>query len=409
MRVRNFYKSKTDLSQLTGVRQILIPIVARFYQSESENTERIKESSLPLTTLMNCMETILENLYGQDYPELSVNEIWDSLKQPKGKSHSRQAWPSTLDLEYDYHVNLWYEATIIFGCVFFVMSLERPDLKDCSSAIRTRASCGSDTIPYFIVFEEEYEDWKDKVQENPALYDLGGHGSQEAGWETRNEKQLMNRATFLLNSLRTQQMGAPPEVQVFIFENEIRKEEAKESPNPYYLQLLELQLRAERAKIDFSSRQIPEGYVSVDAILDATECYFKNDAERILNALKYVVAESNGNDLEKIEAKKVALMHSLVSSKTAADSESGMTTGQLALFFYYLFNSLGLNFSNSDKAAWVRLIHSVTGRNTDNIRHRLNFKFDEEQTMKDLRYVAGCMKELFPSISSKIDRDSSFR
>ena len=67
MRVRNFYKSKTDLSQLTGVRQILIPIVARFYQSESENTERMKESSLPLTTLMNCMETILENLYGQDY------------------------------------------------------------------------------------------------------------------------------------------------------------------------------------------------------------------------------------------------------------------------------------------------------------------------------------------------------
>ena len=90
--------------------------------------------------------------------------------------------------------------------------------------------------------------------------------------------------------------------------------------------------------VNFSSRQIPEGYVSVDAILDATECYFKNDAERILNALKYVVAESNGNELEKIEAKKVALMHSLVSSKTAAESESGMTTGQLALFFYYLFN-----------------------------------------------------------------------
>ena len=241
----------------------------------------MKESSLPLTTLMNCMETILENLYGQDYPELSVNEIWDSLKKPKGMSHSRQAWPSTLDLEYDYHVNLWYEATIIFGCVYFVMSLERPDLKDCSSAIRTRASCCSETIPYFIVFEEEYEEWRDKVQENPALYDLGGHGSSEAGWETRNEKQQMNRATFLLNSLRTQQMGAPPEVQVFIYENEIRKEEAKESPNPYYLQLLELQLRAERAKIDFSSRQIPEGYVSVDAILDATECYFKNDAERI--------------------------------------------------------------------------------------------------------------------------------
>ena len=86
-----------------------------------------------------------------------------------------------------------------------------------------------------------------------------------------------------------------------------------------------------------------------------------------------------------------------------------MTTNQQALFFYYLFNSLGLNFHNSDKAAWVRLIHSVTGRNTDNIKQRLNFRYEEEQTQKDLRYVAGCLQELFPSISSQIDRDSSFQ
>lgn len=409
MRVRNFYKSKADLGQLNGIRQLLIPIVARFYQCETEETERIKESSLPLTTLLNCMETILENLYEQDYPELSVNEIWDSLKLARGTQPSRQTWPGALDLEYDYHVNRWYEATVIFGAVFFVMALERPEMKDCLSAIKTRASCCSDTVPYFIVFEEEYEDCRDKVQENPALYDLKKPDSQESILKNLNEKQLMNRATFLLNSLRTLQMGAPPEVQVYIYENEIHKEEMKESPNPYYLQLLELQLRAERAKIDFSSRQIPEGYVSVDAILNATECYFKNDAERILNALEYVVAESNGNELERIEAKKIALMHSLVSSKVPAGKETGMTTSQQAVFFYYLFNSLGLNFNNSDKAAWVRLIHSVTGRNIDNIRHRLNFNFDEEQTQKDLRYVAGCLKELFPSISSKIDRDSSFR
>ena len=83
-----------------------------------------------------------------------------------------------------------------------------------------------------------------------------------------------------------------------------------------------------------------------------------------------------------------------------------MTLHGFVLFFYYLFDSLGLNFGNSDKAAWIRLLHNVTGRNADNIKQRLNFKFDEEQTQKDLRYVAGCLKELFPSISSKIERDS---
>ena len=84
-----------------------------------------------------------------------------------------------------------------------------------------------------------------------------------------------------------------------------------------------------------------------------------------------------------------------------------MTAGQQALFFYYLFNSLGLNFNNSDKSAWVRLIHCVTGKNPDNLKQRLNFKFEDLQTRKDLRYVAGCLKELFPSISSQIDRDSN--
>ena len=83
-----------------------------------------------------------------------------------------------------------------------------------------------------------------------------------------------------------------------------------------------------------------------------------------------------------------------------------MTTGQQAIFFYYIFDSLGLNFGNSDKAAWIRLLHSVTGRNEYNIKQRLNFRFDEEQTQRDLRFVAECLKELFPSIASKIERDS---
>ena len=123
----------------------------------------------------------------------------------------------------------------------------------------------------------------------------------------------------------------------------------------------------------------------------------------MLNTLEYVVSQTNGSDLDRIRSKRRALM--LRCAKTT-DKESGMTTGQQALFFYYLFDSLGLNFGNSDKAAWIRLLHNVTGRNADNIKQRLNFKFDEEQTQKDLRYVAGCLKELFPSISSKIERDS---
>ena len=406
MRVQNFYKSKSDFGELKGARQFLIPILSKFYQYDTEDTERLKENSLPLTTLMNCLETILDTLYNQDYPELSVNEIWDSLKHVSGKPDSESPQIRFFDLTYEYHVNRWYEATIIFGAVYFVMALERPEMKDCLNAIKNRASCCADSIPYFIIFEEEYESIHKRLLEHPEQYDIGKKGIRDSVLESRDEKILMNKASFLLNALRTQQPGAPPEVLIYIYENELRKEEQKESPNPYYLELLELQLRAERSKIDLESRKIPEGYVSVDAILDATESYFKDDAERILNALTYVVAQNNGTELERIEAKKKALMQ-FSSHQKSLDSKIGMTAGQQALFFYYLFNSLGLNFHNSDKSAWVRLIHSVTGKNPDNLRDRLNFRFEDVQTRKDLRYVAGCLKELFPSISSQIDRDSS--
>ena len=406
MRVQNFYKSKSDFGELKGARQFLIPILSKFYQYDTEDTERLKENSLPLTTLMNCLETILDTLYNQDYPELSVNEIWDSLKHVSGKPDSESPQIRFFDLTYEYHVNRWYEATIIFGAVYFVMALERPEMKDCLNAIKNRASCCADSIPYFIIFEEEYESIHKRLLEHPEQYDIGKKGIRDSILESRDEKILMNKASFLLNALRTQQPGAPPEVLIYIYENELRKEEQKESPNPYYLELLELQLRAERSKIDLESRKIPEGYVSVDAILDATESYFKDDAERILNALTYVVAQNNGTELERIEAKKKALMQ-FSSHHKSLDSKIGMTAGQQALFFYYLFNSLGLNFHNSDKSAWVRLIHSVTGKNPDNLRERLNFRFEDVQTRKDLRYVAGCLKELFPSISSQIDRDSS--
>ena len=407
MRIQNFYKSKSDFGELKGARQFLIPILSKFYQYDTEDTERLKENSLPLTTLMNCVETILDTLYNQDYPELSVNEIWDSLKHVCGKPDSESPQIRFFDLTYEYHVNRWYEATVIFGAVYFVMALERSDMRDCLNAIKNRASCCADSIPYFIVFEEEYESIHQHMKEHPEIYDMGKKDVQVSAMESRNEKILMNKANFLLSALRTQQPGAPPEVLIYIYENELRKEEQKDTPNPYYLELLELQLRAEHSKIDLESKKIPEGYVSVDAILDATESYFRADAERILNALTYVVAQNNGTELQRIEAKKKALTQIPSSHRRVLDNESGMTAGQQALFFYYLFNSLGLNFNNSDKSAWVRLIHCVTGKNPDNLKQRLNFKFEDLQTRKDLRYVAGCLKELFPSISSQIDRDSN--
>ena len=91
MRIRNFYKSRSDLDKMQGVRKFLVPIVTKFYNGEVEGAQRLKDTSLPIPTLFNCMETIQARLNEKEYPELLVGEIWDDLrmKSPKTSTEHR--------------------------------------------------------------------------------------------------------------------------------------------------------------------------------------------------------------------------------------------------------------------------------------------------------------------------------
>lgn len=349
MRIRNFYRSRSDLDKMQGVRQFLVPIVTKFYNGEVDGAMRIKESSLPLQTLFNAVDTILARLEDTENPELLVGDIWDSLVMRSRKSCVEQRLVHFFDFNYyDYRVNRKPEATLIFGAVYYMMTAESPEKRFCLKAIKDKALYGTEAIPYFNLFEK-----------TPAS---GGN---------------------------------------------IKDHDVPVSHDPRQDVILELKMRTEKAMNDLSISKAHEGYVSIDAMLYVAECYFRRDAASILNALEYVVSQTNGSDLDRIRSKRKALLQAGAGRPAnEPDVDTGMTTGQQVLFFYYIFDSLGLNFHNSDKAAWIRLLHSVTGRNRDNIKHRLNFRFEEEQTQKDLRYVASCLRELFPSISSKIERDS---
>ena len=348
MRIRNFYRSRSDLDKMQGVRKFLVPIVTKMYNGEVEGAQRIKESSLPLLTLFNSMETILSELCGREYPELGVAELWDSLRYRSRNPRTEHRLLRFLDFNYyDYHVNRPQEATVIFGAVYFVMSSEHPELRCCLEAVKSKAVYGAEALPYFNPFDRK-----------PSSDD-GPDRGKDSDYDPRQDV------------------------------------------------ILELKLRAEQAMNELSSSKPPEGYVSIDALLYATENYFFKDGEGILNALEYVVSRSNGSELDRIRSTRRALEQRNEERRAkSGDKDKGMTTGQQVIFFYYLFDSLGVNFGNSDKAAWIRLIQSVTGRSRDNIKDRLYFKFEELQTQKDLRIVSGCMRELFPSISAKIERDS---
>ena len=76
------------------------------YTGEVKGAQRIKESSLPLLTLCNSMESILSELCGWEYPELGVAELWDSMRYRSRKPRTEHWLLRFLDFNYyDYHVN----------------------------------------------------------------------------------------------------------------------------------------------------------------------------------------------------------------------------------------------------------------------------------------------------------------
>ena len=149
MRIRNFYKSRSDLDKMQGVRKFLVPIVTKFYNGEVEGAQRLKDTSLPMPTLFNCMETIQARLNEKEYPELLVGEIWDDLRMKNPKTSTEHRLIHFFDFNYyEFRVNRWYEATVIFGAVYFVLAFEHPDLRCCLGAIKNKAVYSPEAIPY---------------------------------------------------------------------------------------------------------------------------------------------------------------------------------------------------------------------------------------------------------------------
>ena len=83
----------------------------------------------------------------------------------------------------------------------------------------------------------------------------------------------------------------------------------------------------------------------------------------------------------------------------------GFSIPQQNLFYYYLFNELGVNFVNSKKKDWAKVISAINGKNEEYVRKELSINFDDEATILDMRIVATTIDNLFPNITLKILSD----
>ena len=136
---------------------------------------------------------------------------------------------------------------------------------------------------------------------------------------------------------------------------------------------------------------------SIEFLSDRIESYFtrreRKSPEEIIKELENAL---------KAKDDKIKLLEQEVKAK---DQAKGFTIAQQNIFFYYIFDRLGINFESHTKTQWAKLICWVIGKNEENIRKALSIKFDNPATQKDMKRVAEVTRDLLPFISKKIMSD----
>ena len=178
-----------------------------------------------------------------------------------------------------------------------------------------------------------------------------------------------------------------------------------------------------RAPMDQSQASLLEDFCLAKSIIDSVDRILPTKSGPGKIAFMEEVTESFLGDRESLHRILSAMLTSRfdlleadlksnvatggVSAATAdeAPPSKGATASQLAILCYYLFRELHVDFTNSDKTAWARLIHFISGHSEENLRKYLNIDFDKKSVQKDLGIVQGALQELFPSIAQKIEKD----
>lgn len=125
-------------------------ITSRRQLDDGTVMEQIKVSSLPLTTFLNCVSHIVNNI-NSDFGAMEVRSLYDGLDPTNPHVNIS---PSSSVLTYDYCCDKLYERTVIFAAVYYIISIENPELQDVLTSVYSQAYY-KDAHPYFdhFVFE----------------------------------------------------------------------------------------------------------------------------------------------------------------------------------------------------------------------------------------------------------------
>ena len=66
---------------------------------------------------------------------------------------------------------------------------------------------------------------------------------------------------------------------------------------------------------------------------------------------------------------------------------------------------MGVNFQNSKKKDWAKVISAMNRKNEEYIRKALSINFEDDVTKNDMRIVISTIDNLLPNITQKIRND----
>lgn len=152
MKIRNTY-TRQSLRSLEGGWREILSVFQMFCTSDRrimpDDTimERVKIDSLSPETFLNCVSTIVEQI-NNEFGALEVKDLYNGLDKDIPHKNEKPASDAT---EYEYCCNTFYERTIIFAGVYYIIAVQNPELTDVLSAVYAKIYY-KDASPYINQF-----------------------------------------------------------------------------------------------------------------------------------------------------------------------------------------------------------------------------------------------------------------
>ena len=259
MTIINYFKSD-DLKDYP-IYEFMGCILYNMYKNPpSDKTTIIARDSLPIEVFANCVYTISRELIDSNFPDYLIDKLWNGI-------YPRDIFDDDIDytsispsyVRYDYHCNYCSEVPVIFGGVYFFISILEPSKDRCLNLIKDKVvdETGSDYV-YFKAFEEKVTEYRNIIskdaqvqKEEEAIF------ADEA--ETNALKEKITQLETLNIDLTKREVGYIKQID-FLNEDFRQKIEAtSEKESKYKVEIDELKKQIDQLNSDINA-QTPNKY-----------------------------------------------------------------------------------------------------------------------------------------------------